>query len=417
MSLRSSYVLLQPGSNLLVPNRLSGNISEYFGLNPKILTLCLIPDNVSCRTTLTWIYLELWHRSRSRQGTLTPTYHHHHPKEASPMSIWSYVSVILFIGVWYAVVRSMKAKGTWFIKRQLGGICAAFGACFFVSRLIDFATKDEKPVVTVQPATSQATHVDIPIPPVASNPSAVKAKPLTAVEERSLIAMAQNHITADGSTVLEVLRYAERMRKNYFKVSSSDVFYNDDGTPSEVVICYFSGPKHVKNQDEICDINFSISADHKSVSPRISTVTGLTEKENKDLTQQFTITKLMLGRSSFLASIDDDMPSHHYSMEDAGEYGYERAISDEDKSKGRVTNSLVMVRFLGEKNDVYSVEQRDGESRELFSCKTPCEYVKIKSYFAGSFVGTETMKNERNSVIGAIMADAQAGVLKVYSGK
>lgn len=106
----------------------------------------------------------------------------------------------------------------------------------------------------------------------------------------------------------------------------------------------------------------------------------------------------------------------YYVMEENGQYGYERAISEDDKKAGRQTKSLLMVRYLGEANGTYTVQLKEGGGRQLSSCATPCEFVKIKTYFMGTEVKNETVRAAEGSIIWGIMQDAQNGHLK-FSGK
>ncbi|PUA19609.1 hypothetical protein [Glaciimonas sp. PCH181] len=108
-------------------------------------------------------------------------------------------------------------------------------------------------------------------------------------------------------------------------------------------------------------------------------------------------------------------PTHYYSIEEDGEYGYERAISENDQKNGVRTNAVMMARYLGEKDGVFSVQLGAGQSRNVHSCKTPCDFVKSKQYYGGQLINTETLRNAEGSVIWAIMQDAQRGQLVRYS--
>lgn len=110
-------------------------------------------------------------------------------------------------------------------------------------------------------------------------------------------------------------------------------------------------------------------------------------------------------------------PSHYYSYEEDGEYGYEPAISEDEQKQGIATKSLLMTRYLGEKNGLHSIQMSDGAYKAIYSCKTPCEFIKVKKYFSGSLINTETVKNAPNSVISSIMEDAQNGFLKIYAAQ
>ncbi|AOY96884.1 hypothetical protein BKK79_35925 [Cupriavidus sp. USMAA2-4] len=107
-------------------------------------------------------------------------------------------------------------------------------------------------------------------------------------------------------------------------------------------------------------------------------------------------------------------PTHNYSMEEDGEYGYEPAVSEDERRSGRTANSLLMVRYLGEKDGTHSVSITDGAVTNVFSCKAPCEFIKGQVKLRGQVVKTETMRNPGTAVISAVMADAMNGELKPY---
>lgn len=77
----------------------------------------------------------------------------------------------------------------------------------------------------------------------------------------------------------------------------------------------------------------------------------------------------------------------------------------------------MMVRYLGKKNDVHSVEIVDNPSRAIFSCKAPCEFIKSKQYFDGQLVKTEAVRNVEGSMIWAVMQDAENGMLTIGTKK
>ena len=104
-------------------------------------------------------------------------------------------------------------------------------------------------------------------------------------------------------------------------------------------------------------------------------------------------------------------PPHNYSMVQDREYGYERALSENDKNSGLAAASLVMVRFLGESNGTYSAQMSDGNSKLIFSCSDACEFIKSKTYYAGSLIKTETVRSVDGSILHAVMQDAMTGQL------
>jgi len=73
----------------------------------------------------------------------------------------------------------------------------------------------------------------------------------------------------------------------------------------------------------------------------------------------------------------------YYSEDDDGEYGYQPAITDEDRTKGIVAKTLIIFRYLGEKDGTYSVEQRGITTSIVSSCKAPCAFIKDRFYASG----------------------------------
>lgn len=112
--------------------------------------------------------------------------------------------------------------------------------------------------------------------------------------------------------------------------------------------------------------------------------------------------------------VEPPRPDHEYALEDDGEYGYRRALSEDDVKAGRATAALLMVRYVGEKNGVRSVKLVDGNNVGVISCSPPCEFVKARTYFAGQLVKTETLPVTDGSLIQAVMADAISGKLHVF---
>ncbi|BDC38926.1 hypothetical protein [Paraburkholderia terrae] len=121
--------------------------------------------------------------------------------------------------------------------------------------------------------------------------------------------------------------------------------------------------------------------------------------------------------SSYLPAAEPPKPDHAYALKEDGEYGYQRALSEDDVKAGRATAALLMVRFMGNKAGVRSVKIVDGNRVGVMSCSPPCEFVKARTYFAGQLVKTETIPVTDGSLIQAVMADAISGKLDVYGAK
>lgn len=108
-------------------------------------------------------------------------------------------------------------------------------------------------------------------------------------------------------------------------------------------------------------------------------------------------------------------PIHYYSMEENGEYGYERGLSEDDINAGKKTSALMMIRYMGAKDDIHKLSRVNGSAIVEWTCKSPCEFVKARMYFGKTLVEEETMRAAEGSLIWAMVQDAQHGFLQPYS--
>ena len=71
-----------------------------------------------------------------------------------------------------------------------------------------------------------------------------KARELSAATEAAWVAAVQNTKTEDGTTVLQALRYAEKLRPSKFKVGAFEAGYNGgSGEPEAISIDFWIGAK------------------------------------------------------------------------------------------------------------------------------------------------------------------------------
>ncbi|MBB5606946.1 MULTISPECIES: hypothetical protein [unclassified Janthinobacterium] len=150
---------------------------------------------------------------------------------------------------------------------------------------------------TEVPAAPAPTPAQAPPPTAIEPPTEFKAQPLSPGEEKRLIKAAQSQKTDDGATVLQVLQHAEKMRPRKFKLAGFDIFYQHDGKPSSVGICYWIG-SHRLDDDKYCDIGYTISADHQTLKADVGLVTPEEELE-------LSVSKLNRGRDRFLKEVDE----------------------------------------------------------------------------------------------------------------
>ena len=107
-------------------------------------------------------------------------------------------------------------------------------------------------------------------------------------------------------------------------------------------------------------------------------------------------------------------PTHFYVLEEDGEYGYEKGLSEDERRAGKAAGALLMVRYLGVKDGTHTVAMPAGGATATFSCKPPCDFIKSKVVINGQVVKSETVRNTGEAVISAVMADAMSGQLKPY---
>ncbi|WP_028008659.1 hypothetical protein [Solimonas flava] len=106
--------------------------------------------------------------------------------------------------------------------------------------------------------------------------------------------------------------------------------------------------------------------------------------------------------------------THVYAVREKLEYGYERALSQNDTSAGTAVAPLVMARYLGKRGNIHQVLVGKGVGSMLVQCETPCEYLKIATYYNGRYRDATFIRNEPGIVASGIMDDAMSGELEPY---
>ena len=119
-----------------------------------------------------------------------------------------------------------------------------------------------------------------------------KIKPLPPTVEQQWIAALRSHKTKDGTTVAEVLRFAERMRPREFKSGDFNVYYNATGEANGVGIVYWLGAKRLPG-DAYHDLGYSV---------RVREGGGL-DVEPGDWPFSKALEE---GRDTFLSAVDDE---------------------------------------------------------------------------------------------------------------
>jgi hypothetical protein len=99
-------------------------------------------------------------------------------------------------------------------------------------------------------------------------------------------------------------------------------------------------------------------------------------------------------------------PQHNWISHDNGEYGYTVAISDEAQKNGQAAEDVVMVRYLGFKNDLYTLVLDNGS---VATCSAYCTVIAINNGYSFQHVAYNP-----SSVIGAAFEDAIDGQLEPW---
>lgn len=100
---------------------------------------------------------------------------------------------------------------------------------------------------------------------------------------------------------------------------------------------------------------------------------------------------------------------HNYSLRDGLEYGYESAVSDNDKNNGQVASKLSMFRYVGTRDGKYQVYSKEDSVITVAECDNPCEFMKVMVFSDGTHFKTERMRATEGSLGWYVMQDAING--------
>lgn len=103
---------------------------------------------------------------------------------------------------------------------------------------------------------------------------------------------------------------------------------------------------------------------------------------------------------------------HQYVLRDGMEYGYEVAISNDEKSGRPAPKIVAMYRYLGRKGDIYQTMLRNGEIRIVFECTKPCDAGTLHTFEGTQYVSNEVLRLEPDTLLNAVMSDAMNGYLE-----
>ena len=108
---------------------------------------------------------------------------------------------------------------------------------------------------------------------------------------------------------------------------------------------------------------------------------------------------------------------HNYSFKDSYEYGYERAVSDQEKNNGIVTPPLVVFKYAGHRDDKYQVYVKDQIVRgavTVLECSNPCEFIKAMTFYNGEMRKKEHLRAMDKTLGWLALEDAINGRLEQY---
>jgi hypothetical protein len=117
--------------------------------------------------------------------------------------------------------------------------------------------------------------------------------------------------------------------------------------------------------------------------------------------------------SNKVASEQPHKPS--FATKDGQDYGYVRALTDDDKQKGVAGSAVVMFRFFGAVGSKYQVgTQTTRGSFVVFEGEAPFEFVKAYSFFDNRLIEKETLRMQPNAIARLALEDARHGSLQQY---
>lgn len=108
-------------------------------------------------------------------------------------------------------------------------------------------------------------------------------------------------------------------------------------------------------------------------------------------------------------------PDHHYAMKDGDEYGYQQGISENDLKSGQHAKSLLMIRYLGQRNGVYQTYMNLNDvGSAVMECTNPCQFLKTMTFVGNTFVSKDRIPVAPGILGQEIMEDAINGKLEQY---
>jgi hypothetical protein len=116
------------------------------------------------------------------------------------------------------------------------------------------------------------------------------------------------------------------------------------------------------------------------------------------------------NESSAPVSIDIPVkpaPLHHYVLKDGYEYGYEAALTENEKSNGRVAGQILMFKYSGSKGDTVQLFQTSDDLTMIVQCEFPCDFIKLITYSPHlGHINTERLRRADGMIASMAISDA-----------
>lgn len=105
----------------------------------------------------------------------------------------------------------------------------------------------------------------------------------------------------------------------------------------------------------------------------------------------------------------------HYVLRDAGMYGYEPAVSDNERAAGVRAAELVMVGYAGERAGVHQViVLTPPRTVTVSQCAVPCDFIKIMRFEGGKLQASTILRGVPGTIGHMALTDAINGRLQRY---
>src|SRR5579872_7493329 len=108
-------------------------------------------------------------------------------------------------------------------------------------------------------------------------------------------------------------------------------------------------------------------------------------------------------------------PTHFYAFEKDGLYGYQSALTEQDKQNGIASKPLIMIRYLGMQGEQQHWVQIEAPSQQTeWTCTLPCAYATGQSFnFLGRSGDQNVLAVAPGSILSNIVDDIKADQLKI----